>query len=305
MSVRILIVSFLFLAPIISFSQDVVKAVTLGEFVVSADDDFQVEDFMQKVMTDSSFYQAFMNLKYYPHLFDSEIEVFDKKDREKAKLKRNAQQFLDDEIRWVEILSETGNGKMYKRNGSHKYLTAEMYDELFFDSQKEPATLHIYEYEQQEVKGNKIDKYKSQLKKMMFNPGQAIVSVPLIGKKMAIFSDEMVEYYNYNIYSAYNQDSVYCYVFQIDAKPEFKSNKTVIKKMTSYFDKSTMQVLNREYVLSNNTPLFDFDIWMKVDNTIKNGVLLPKKISYIGDWDVPFRYPEIIKFDIRAWDYDL
>lgn len=284
---------------------EVVKAVTLGEFVISADDSFDTADFMEIVMTDSSFYQAFLNLKYYPHLFESTLEVRDKKERDKGMLRRSAQQHLQDGLRWVEITEETSNGKVFKRNGEHRYLTAEMYDELFFGEEKERPTLDIIEYEMAEVRGNRIDKFKSQLKKMMFNPGRAIVSVPLIGNKMAIFSDDMAKYYDYSIYSAYTADSVYCYVFQVDAKPEHKADRTVIKRMVSYFDKADLQVLYREYELSNNTPLFDFDIWMRVDNDYSSGVLLPKRIQYRGDWDIPFKSPEIIDFDIRCRDYRL
>jgi len=293
-------------ACIASDAQDqVVKAVQLQEFIISADDDFDTEDFMEIVMTDSSFYQSFLNLKYYPHAFDSKLLVFDKKERDKGTLDRTANQYLEDGLRWVEVTSETSNGKVYKRNGEHKYLTAEMYDELFFEEGKERPTLDIVEYEQKEVKGNRIDRYKSQLKKMMFNPGQSISSVPLVGKKMAIFSDEMAKYYDYSIYSAYDNDSVYCYVFQVDAKPEFGKNKTVIKSMISYFSKADMNVLHREYRLSNNTALFQFDIYMKVDNYMQDGVLLPSKIKYVGDWDIPFKSPEIIRFDIDCSDYRL
>lgn len=289
-----------------SYGQDdVVKAVQLGEIIISSDDEFNVEDFMQIVMTDSSFYQAFLNLRYYPHKFDSHLEVFDKKEREKGKLDRKARQLLEGGLRWVEIEEEKNNGKVYKKNGTHRYLTAEMYDELFFGTEKERPTLEIHEFEQREVKGNRIDKFKSQLKKMMFNPGQSIGTVPLIGKKMAIFSDDMAPYYDYRIYSDFTPDSVYCYVFQVDAKEEAGKNKTVIKSMKSYFEKGSMKVLSREYVLTNNTPIFRFNIWMMVDNDLVNGVLLPRRIQYKGDWDIPFKYPEIIDFDIRCTDYKL
>lgn len=288
------------------FSQeDIKKAVQLPEFVISADDSFNPEDFMDHVLNDSSFYQAFINLKYIPHEFDSDLVVRNKGEKEKGKLYREARQELTGQKRVVTIDHQETNGKVLKKNGQHKYLTAEMYDEVFFPDISESVGPSISKFEQLEQKGSKLDKFKSQLKKMMFNPGREILSVPFIGDKMDIFSEDMVEYYDYSVYSAYGPDSVYCYVFQVDAKGEFRSNKTVIKKMLSYFDKESLQVLSREYRLVNSTVLFQFDIWMKVENRLSQGKLLPRRIQYDGNWDIPFKSPEIIQFDIRCSNYDL
>jgi hypothetical protein len=280
------------------------EPIELAPFVVSADDGLDTEDFMLKVMADSSFYQAFINLKYIPHSYVSTLFVNNKGEKEVGKQTRFAVQELVTEQRVVDIQEETTNGKLYKRNGSHKYLTAEMYDEVFYPTEPEKVYPHITRFEQDEEKGTKIDKYKSQLKKMMFNPGQEIVSVPFIGGKMDLFNPDMAPLYDFSIYSDYSDDSVYCYVFNVEAKPEARSNKTVIKRMVSYFDKETMQVVMREYRLVNRTLLFQFDIWMRVDNELRAGVLLPKRIQYKGDWDIPFKSPEIIRFDIRCRDYD-
>lgn len=287
------------------YSQEIKKAVQLPEFVISADDSFDSDDFMDHVLNDSSFYQAFINLKYIPHDFDSYLVVRNKGEKEKGTLSREATQILVNQQRKVIVREEESNGKVFKKNGQHRYLTAEMYDEVFFPSSPETVSPNIRRFEQLEEKGSKLDKYKSQLKKMMFNPGREILSVPFIGDKMDIFSEEMIEFYDFSVYSAYDADSVYCYVFQVDAKEEFRTNKTVIKKMISYFEKESLEVVSREYQLENNTVLFQFDIWMKVENTIRQGKLLPRRVQYNGNWDIPFKSPEIIRFDIRCSDYDL
>ena len=298
------LVIFLF-SFVLLIGQEEKKPVELAAFVISADNSLDVEDFMQKVLIDSSFYQAFINLKYIPHDLRSTLFVRNKGEKQKGKLDRTATQRLENEHRVVEILSEESNGRIYKKNGYHRYLTAEMYDEVFFPAEPEKVAPDIKSFEQVEIKGSKFDKYKSQLKKMMFNPGQEIVSVPFIGDKMDIFSEDMIGYYDFSIYSAYTDDSVYCHVFQVDVKDGVKSNKTVIKKMTSYFDKESMNVMSREYRLVNNTLLFEFDIWMKVENDFRGDKLLPRRIQYNGDWDVPFKGAEIINFDIRCRNYDL
>jgi hypothetical protein len=283
----------------------VVKAVQLKEFIITAEEGMDAQGFMDAVMIDSSFYQAFLNLKYFPHRMESFLEVRNKGEKEKANLRRRANQSLVSGKRTIEITSEIVSGKLYNRKGEHRYLTAQMYDEVFFPKEPESVSRNISKLEQEEVKGSKLEEYKSQLKKMMFNPGQEIVSVPFIGDKMDIFSPDMTEYYDYSVFSAYNPDSVWCYVFLVEAKPEFSKNKTVIKRMTSYFDKATMEVMNREYSLSNNTLFFEFDIWMKVDNKRIGKEVVPTRIQYDGEWDIPFKSVENITFDIRCSNYKL
>ncbi len=285
--------------------EGVIKAVQLKEFIITAEEGMDAQGFMDAVMVDSSFYQAFLNLKYFPHRMESFLEVRNKGEKEKANLRRRANQNLVSGKRTIEITSEIVSGKLYNRKGEHRYLTAEMYDEVFFPKEPESVSRNISKFEQEEVKGSKLEEYKSQLKKMMFNPGQEIVSVPFIGDKMDLFSPDMTPYYDFSVFSAYTPDSVWCYVFLVEAKPELSANKTVIKRMTSYFDKTTMEVMSREYALSNNTIFFEFDIWMKVDNKRIGREVVPIRIQYDGEWDIPFKSVENITFDIRCTNYDL
>ena len=48
-------------------------------------------------------------------------------------------------------------------------------------------TIPSRQREQEIDRSSRFDKYKSELKKFMFNPGQEIASVPLIGDKLALF----------------------------------------------------------------------------------------------------------------------
>ncbi len=125
---------FVFSFAILS-GQEEKEPIELAPFVISADNSLDVEDFMQKVLIDSSFYQAFINLKYIPHDLRSTLFVRNKGEKQKGKLDRTATQRLENEHRVVEILSEESNGRIYKKNGYHRYLTAEMYDEVFFPSE--------------------------------------------------------------------------------------------------------------------------------------------------------------------------
>ena len=288
----------------VSFSQnEVFKAIELDEITISAAlEDFKIEDFVTRVKNDTSFYKAFLNLKYFPQKFNSSIVVYNKEDSEKASMTRKSKRMVENNMMWVEITEEKTNGKIKDKKGNFNYLTADMFDEVFFNVKKEKVSNNIGNVKQELSTESKIERHKSQLKKMMFNPGQEIGNVPLIGNKMAIFDDAMVPFYDYKI-SSKMYDQVDCYVFTITAKPEFKNDETVIKELISYFDKETMNVMGREYHLEHTTILFDFDIRMKIQNFIQEGQLLPKLIEYAGFWDVPFKKPEVVAFNIQCFEY--
>jgi hypothetical protein len=137
---------------------------------------------------------------------------------------------------------------------------------------------------------------------MLFNPGQPIDNVPFIGDKLAIFSQEMVPYYDYAIYLEDFADSIPCIVFSSFVKAG-EEDEVVIQDMTSYFHLDTREVIARQYRLAYETFLFDFDIKIKVENVLQNRWLLPVTISYDGWWDIPFKKPEIIKFDMKCTNY--
>jgi len=284
--------------------EDIAKMVTMDEFVVrAAIEDFDVEDFVSQVIKDTTFYQAFLNLKYFPHDIKGAMTVYDKDESEFATLQRKARQFLStDEQKWVEITFEKTNGRIKKRNGKWRYLTAEVYDDVFFPLEKRKVSNEMVQREQELEANSKIEKHKAQLKKMLFNPGQPIDNVPFIGDKLAIFSKEMVQYYDYSIFLYEYQDTIPCIAFSSFAK-EGEEDEVVIRDMTTYFHRDTHEVVAREYRLAHKTILFDFDINIKVENMLIDGWLMPVLVSYDGGWDVPFKKPEIISFKMKCFNY--
>jgi len=296
---------FLFAFGTAAFAQvDVAKVVTMDEVVIKAAiEDFDVDDFITQVVEDTSFYQAFLNLKYFPHDIRGAMVVYDKDETEYATLQRKARQFLStDEIKWVEITFEKSNGRIRKKNGKWRYLTAEVYDDVFFPTHKHRVNNEMVRKEQELVSGSKIEKHKAQLKKMLFNPGQPIDNVPFIGDKLAIFSEEMVPYYDFSIFLYDYKDSIPCIAFSSFVKKGME-DEVVIRDMTSYFHRDTQEVIGREYRLAHKTILFDFDIEIEVENTYEGDWLVPQKVSYDGAWDVPFKKPEIISFQMECFNY--
>lgn len=266
---------------------------------------FTAEDFIRMTKEDTSFHRAFKNLKMFPHESLSDVEVFNKKWTPIGKLQRTAQHFSDGTQGWITVLSETTDGKIYKRNGKHKYFTAEMYDRVFFATDTFGVSNTVGQsYDQESLKDlSTIDKYYEKLKTFMFSPGTKVEGVPLIGKKLDIFSEKMRPYYDFKVEKTFFKDSIPCYKFSCTKKQDVKNNKVVITKLTTFYDRRTFQIIARSYALQDVTALFSFDIKMYIELNYLFGEYLPKKIKYNGEWDVPFGKPERLKFTMTARQY--
>ena len=136
----------------------------------------------------------------------------------------------------------------------------------------------------------------------MFNPGQEIASVPMIGDKLDIFDPEIAPSYDYLLDSDY-RDGRSCWVFTALAKDTVNGkpadeNDTVIKRMVTWFDDENMNVLAREYRIAHRSLFLDFDITIRVENELLNGELVPVQVRYDGDWDIPFKSREIVRFSL-------
>lgn len=277
----------------------------MDAFTVSArTEGFDVSDFIRKVRDDTTFYKAFLNMRYFPHRKTGHITVYEKDASEKGTMDREALQYLStEEVMHLDITFEQTNGRIRKRNGEWRYLTAEMYDDIFFPEGPQRVSNHIKSRDQELVSGSRIEKHKAQLKRLMFNPGAEIGNVPFIGDKMAIFDDHMVPYYDYAIYNDMvgEQEAI---AFSCMTKPG-EEDETVIRELTSWFHSETYEVLKREYRLAHNTLFFSFDIQTRVLNVRERGHLLPREITYNGQWNAVFRKPEIIDFTLACDEYVL
>ncbi len=265
---------------------------------------FNVDDFIEMVIEDESFYNAFRNIRFLSYYSKNEVTMFDKKGREKATLKNKIQQNSVDNCRTMEVLEEVITGNYFKRKKKHRYYTGKLHDRLFLTHGK---ICESRKTGTPKPPASKMEKHIQSLKRLIFNPGKK-VDVPFIGNKTAIFSKKMAPYYNYSITSKVYGDSIDCYVFKAIVKPEFqerKKDKTVIKDLETYFDKSTFQVVARHYQLAYAGAAFDFDVTMDIELDQVLGQYIPIKIEYDGWWDVPARKPEISKFSIQFEKYEI
>ena len=279
--------------------------VLIDSIVVSASrTGFDVEDFIQMVREDKSFYQAFRNIRTRSYSAENEISMFSKKRKEKAKYNSQTRQTSEGLCRTMAVLNEDVKGNFYKRKKRIRYYTAKMFDQLFFTHGKVCQSAQATDDPPAPSKG--MQKHITELKKLIFSPGEK-ADVPIIGKKTEIFSKKMAKYYDYSITSQVYKDGVDCYVFSAIVKPEYlthKEDKTVIKSLNTYFEKSNFQVVARDYQLKYYGALFDFDIKMKIELKKHGDLYVPEYLEYDGFWNVPMKKPEVSKFYSRFYDYE-
>jgi hypothetical protein len=281
------------------------KHVQLDEFVVSAQAaGFDVDSFIRQVRADTTFYKAFLNTRYHPHTMHSEVRVRNKGDREVAVLYRECKLLRDGPRARLAIGTERSSGKLRDRKGEFRFLTVEMYDDVFFPKGTYIANNTVAQRTLELERGSRFDKYKSELKKFMFDPGTEIASVPFIGDKLALFEPNMFPLYDFRIWSD-ERNGHSCWVFSADAKPTYRDGRTVIKSMDTWFDQQSGEVIARQYRIANSSMILDFDITISVQNKSLHGALVPLRVDYDGVWNIPFRKAERVRFWLAYDDWQV
>ena len=290
-----LTVFILFLFSNSAFSQ-VVKSVVLDSVMIQAvKRGFDVNDFVEMVKSDTSFLRGFRNLRNAPHEVKGYMTIYGKKKKAEATRYRRALQKSNGAYRWINIVEEKVSGKFYDRRNEPETYTAEIFDDIFFFKDTLPVlspSVSISATTNSNNSGN-INK----LKKLVFNPGAEIDGVPIVGKRLAIFDDEMTPYYDYSITTSNFKDSVSCYVFSCRAKVE-AGDYPVLKSLQTWFNRKTFDIVYREYRYQYSGMLFDFDVTMKVTMGYEKSVLYPVQILYSGFWDLPLRKQETVDFEL-------
>jgi hypothetical protein len=144
-----------------------------------------------------------------------------------------------------------------------------------------------------------IEKHKEQLKMLFFDPGKKIPGIPLMGDKTAIFDKEHIDRYDFSIdYVDYKGQS--CYVFTIKAK---SGSGVVIDNMITWFNSNTMEIVARNYDLSYDAGIYDFNVHMEVQMTQFGNLTVPSTLRYYGTWDVAFKKRERGVFTATLFDF--
>jgi hypothetical protein len=265
------------------FNPDTIKTIQLDSVVNIRASRLNVETFIKAIVTDTSFYQAFRNMKKYNFLAENRIFTYNKEDQVNGRIFRRIKHHNTGPQK-LEYLVKQDSGKVFKKNGKYDLYTLELFDYIFMNAYKSEYADGTFG---SKAPDGKNGSYKDKL-------------------KTEIFSDNMRQYYDYSIYSATYLDSIPVYRFKVVVKPDLSSwtkDGLMIKELTTIFDKRNFEILGRYVDMKYSNMLFDFDVQMNIEMSYSDAVKLPTKITYQGNWNVPLKKEERASFLIVHKDY--
>ena len=286
------------------FNPDTIKTITLDSVVNITAERLNVETFIRKIINDTSFYQSFRDMKRYSFTAENRIYSYDKNDKVSGSMYRKIRHNNHGKYK-MEYLAKEDKGDIYKSNGKFRLYTVEMFDYIFMNA-------YSSDFVNSPAPGGggngKNEGYKDKLKTLIFNPGRPVKGIPFIGNKTEIFSANMRQYYDYSFSSGTYLDSIPVYRFTVAVKPDlssFSKDKVMIKRLVTIFDKRNFNILGRYVDMKYSNLLFDFNVQMNIEMSYFEGTKLPTKISYQGNWNVPFKKEERASFLVLHKDYKL
>jgi len=280
------------------------KMINLSEVVIRSDLD--VAKFIERVKHDTTFYKAFRSLHLLSFSAWNDIRINDKKGKLKASLQSKIRQHYANGCCTMEVLDQNTTGNFFDADSNYNYYTAELYAGLFFTKGEVCGENNIVKgIELNPASKTGIEKHKDQLKMLFFNPGKKIPGIPFIGDKINIFEPDHAKYYDFLI-DAGEHEGRSCYIFSIKAKVDLsggEKNAIVIDTMITWFDARSMEIVARNYDMSYDAGVYDFDVHMEVEMTKFGNYLVPKVLRYKGNWDVVFKKRERGMFTATLFDF--
>ena len=280
------------------------QMVTLSEVVVR--NNLDVARFLQLIKNDTTFYKAFRTLHILGFTSFNDIRMMSKNGKVKASLQSKTIQHVVNGCRTMETVEETTAGNMYDADKDFNYYTAELYASLFFTKGKVCGENNIVKGVEHDTKSKSgIEKHKEQLKMLFFDPGKKIPGIPFIGNKINIFDPDVAKNYDFSI-DLTNYNGQDCYVFTIKAKDDLSSDEKdniVIDDITTWFNSKTMEIVGRNYDISYDAGVYDFDVHMEVQMTHFENYLVPQRLFYNGTWHMLFKKRERGVFTATLFDF--
>ncbi|HEY8781941.1 MAG TPA: hypothetical protein VIM16_10025 [Mucilaginibacter sp.] len=281
------------------FNPDTIRTIIIDSAINIHSHHLNAQDFIDAMLADTGFYLAFRNMQQYEFNAENRIYTYDKRNKVNGKIYRKIRHSNVNGKHKMDYLEKQDVGNLYKSNGKYQLYTVEMFDYIFMNANnsdfvKGPAL---------PGSGGKNESYKDKLKTLIFAPGHKVKGIPFISSKTEIFSKDMRGYYYYQFARGKYLDSIPVYRFKVVRKPSEADNDVVIKELTTIFDTRNFQVLGRYVDIKYSNWIFSFDIQMNIELANFNGELLPTKITYQGNWDIPFHKVERASFLIVHKNY--
>jgi len=299
LSVLTIFSSSAFAQQIRRFNPDSIRTIVIDSAVNIRSHHLNAQDFIDAVLADTGFYKAFRNLKKYDFVAENRIYTYNKKNKVDGRIYRKIRHSTVGGKHKMEFLAKQDTGHLYKSNGKYQLYTVEMFDFIFMNAYNSD----FVEGPALPGSGGKNESYKDKLKTLIFSPGHKVGGLPFISSKTELFSKDMRQYYFYQFARGKYLDSIPVYRFRVVRKPSEADNDVVVKEMTTIFDMRNFQILGRYIDLKYSNWLFSFDVQMNIELGKYKGDLLPVKITYQGNWDVPFHKTERASFLIVHKDF--
>ncbi|WP_363152134.1 hypothetical protein [uncultured Mucilaginibacter sp.] len=280
------------------FNPDTIKSIVIDSVAVNIKSHrLNAQDFIDAMLRDTGFYKAFQNMKYYA--FDAENRIFsyDKNNKVNGKVYRKIHHSNEGGPHKMTVLEKEESGDLYKKDGKYQLYTLQMFDYIFMNNYNSDFV----------SKGGAVvgkdESYKDKLKTLVFTPGRKVSGIPFISGKTEIFSPDLRQFYDYQFARGTYLDSIPVYRFKITQKRSSADDDVMEKEITTIFDTRTFQILGRYIDMKFHNFLFSFDVQMNIECNNFNGQLLPTKITYQGNWDIPFHKTERASFLIVHKNY--
>lgn len=264
-----------------------------------------IEDFINQIIEDTSFYEAFRNMKKYDFIAENRIYTYNKKDKITGKMYRKIKHSNVGNGHNMNVIDKEDTGDLLKKNGKYELYTVEMFNYIFMNAY---STDFSSEKTSTNPKFGSSEFYKEKLKTLVFTPGRPVKGIPIISSKTEIFTANMRQNYNYAFAKGMYLDSIPVYRFKVTVKPDLGSwaeDGIMIKELTTIFDQRNFQILGRYIDMKLDNLAFNFDVQMNIEMSYFGEDLLPTKISYQGNWDVPFKKEERASFLVLHKGYKL
>jgi len=283
------------------FNPDTIRTIVIDSVVNIRSHKLNAQDFIDAVLADTGFFQAFRNMKKYSFIGENYIYTYDKNNKINGKIYRKFKRIEANGKQSIEYIAKRDSGKVYKKDGKYQLYTVNMFDYIFMNAYKTG-------YGSGSMISGKPDSkdqsYKDKLKILIFAPGHRVDGIPFISSETEIFSPDMRPLYDYQFARGTYLDSIPVYRFRVVQKASTSNSDVVIKELTTIFDIRTFQILGRYVNIQYHNMFIDLDVKMNMELNKFNGDLVPTKVTYQGDWNIPFHKDEKASFLIVQKGYE-
>jgi hypothetical protein len=281
------------------FNPDTIRTIVIDSAINIRSHKLNAQDFIDAMLADTSFYKAFHDMKAFTFVAENRIYTYDKKNKIDGRIYRKIRHINNGKDHKIEYLVKRDSGNVYKKNGKYQLYTIEMFDYVFGNTYK----TNFSNTDALTGSGAKNESYKDKLKTLIFEPGRKVKGIPFISSKTEVFSPEFRQFYNFQFARGKYLDTIPVYRFRVVRKSSTAPNDVMINEMTTIFDERTFQILGRYIDMKYSNLFFSFNVQMNIEMNNFGGELLPVKITYQGNWDVPFHKEERASFLIVHKDY--